>query len=254
MNLIFDGITAFYRHKMILDHISFTVFDGSITALTGRNGAGKSTLINCLMGQKQDYRGQILLDGQILRQMDLRTRACSIACLPQILPQPHITVEELVAFGRTPYTPLYGVLSPTDREFVAQAMEEVGITALSNAFVDTLSGGELKKAFFAMTLAQNTPIVVLDEPTAHLDAASQFDFFALLSKLRKDTGKTFLIVMHELPEILQCADRIITIHARKVVFDGSPDVCLKAQIPEICFGVRVTGNKTDGYALRPIHD
>lgn len=251
MKLIFENVTAAYRRKTVLEEVSFSV-PGSITALIGRNGAGKSTLIRCLTGEKQDYRGRILLDGQDLRTVDVRCRAAALACLPQTLPRPHVTVEELVGFGRTPYTPLTGKLSPEDREKVQWAINAVGLEKLCSAFVDTLSGGERKKAFFAMTLAQDTPLVILDEPTAHLDAVSRFEFLDLVEDMRSRTGKTFLVVMHDLPEVLRCADRIVAICEKRVVFDGGPEECLAENIPQSCFQIRVTGSKDRGYAVTPL--
>ena len=147
-------------------------------------------------------------------------RAGRLACLPQVLPRPHVTVKELVAFGRTPYLPMTGTLSPEDLERVEWAISVTGLLPFERAFVDELSGGERKKAFFAMTLAQDTPVVVLDEPTAHLDAVSRFEFLNLLEQLCRETGKTFLAVMHELPEVLRYADHIVVLHDRQVAFSG----------------------------------
>lgn len=252
MNLTFENVSVSYRRKPILESLSFTVESGSITALIGRNGAGKSTLVSCLAGEKQDYQGSILLQGKDIRTMDLLERSRNLACMPQILPRPHVTVRELVSFGRTPYTPITGGLTPTDREVVDRALESTGIAPLAPAFVDELSGGERKKAFFAMTLAQDTPVVVLDEPTAHLDVVSRFEFLALLESIREKTGKTFLVVMHDLPEVLRCADRIVTLHQKAAVFNGSAEAFLAAKIPQTCFHVNVTGDPAHGYALRPL--
>ena len=252
MKLTVAHLSASYRKKPVLEDISFTVDSGSITALVGRNGAGKSTLISCLTGEKRDYRGDILLDGRDARSLEPGERAAQMACLPQVLPRPHVTVRELVSFGRAPYTPLSGRLSPADRERVDWAMDAAGLGALREAFVDTLSGGERKKAFFAMTLAQDTPLVLLDEPTAHLDTVSRFEFLDLLDKMRRDTGKTFLVVMHDLPEVLRCADRLVALKDTRVLFDGTPEEALAAQIPQRCFQIRLTGNKEQGYAVLPL--
>ncbi len=252
MKLVFENICAAYRKKPVLEDVSFTVESGSITVLIGRNGAGKSTLLRCLMGEKRDHGGRILLDGQDVRSLAMPQLAHMAACLPQDLPRPHVTVRELVSFGRTPYTPLTGKLTAGDREIVDRTLHAVGMEAYGNAFVDTLSGGECKKAFFAMTLAQDTPLVVLDEPTAHLDAASRFGFLELVDRMRRQTAKTFLLVMHELPEVLRCADRIAVLHGHRLVFTGSPEECLAAQIPQTCFGIRISGSREDGYAAVPL--
>lgn len=252
MKLSFEHISASYRNRQILTDVSFSAESGSITVLVGRNGAGKSTLVNCLIGEKRDYSGTIKLDSQNVQTLTVGERACKIACLPQVLPRPHVTVRELVSFGRTPYIPITGILSPADQEQVSRAISAVGLQDYESAFVDELSGGERKKAFFAMTLAQDTPVVILDEPTAHLDVVSRFEFLALLEKLRNETGKTFLAVMHELPEVLRCADQIVVLHDHQVAFTGTSEECLAAGIPQTCFNIHITGDRTSGYAVRPI--
>lgn len=252
MNLVFDGVSASYKKDTVLENIRFSAESGSITALTGRNGAGKSTLINCLFGEKRDYRGKILLDEQDVRTMSHHELATLAACLPQILPRPHVTVRELVSFGRTPYTPLSGKLSPVDQEMIDQAIRSVNMERFADAYVDNLSGGERKKAFFAMTLAQDTPVLVLDEPTSHLDTVSRFAFLDLIEKMCRRTGKTFLIVMHDLPEVLRYADRIVTIENGKVLFDGTPAQCLAEKIPQNCFRIEISGDRDHGYAVSPV--
>ena len=251
MKLEFDSVCAAYRGKPIVEQISFGVEQGSITALIGRNGAGKSTLISCLMGEKRDYAGRIFLDHRDVRQFSMMDLARQVACLPQDLPRPHVMVRDLVSFGRTPYLPLNGKLEKQDAAAVDLALAAVHMERYAHAFVDTLSGGERKKAFFAMTLAQDTPVVVLDEPTAHLDAVSRFEFLELVETMRRQTRKTFLLVMHDLPDVLRCADRILVLHERKLVFDGTPGTCLAADVPGRCFGVKISGDKEHGFAVMP---
>lgn len=252
MNLTFHHLSAAYRKKPILEDISFSVPGGSITALTGRNGAGKSTLIRCLLGEKRDYVGRILLDGQDVRALSPADRARRMACLPQELPLPHVKVRELVSFGRTPFTALTGRLTSGDEEKITWALAATKMEQHRDAYVDTLSGGERKKAFFAMTLAQDTPLVVLDEPTAHLDAVSRFAFLELMDTIRNQTGKTFLVVMHDLPEILGCADQMVTLHDRRLVFDGTKESFLASDIPQRCFHIQLRGDRELGYTVTPL--
>ncbi len=252
MKLIVNNLSATYNKKGVLKDVSFTAEKGSITALIGRNGVGKSSLINCIIGEKRDFSGNILLNGKNISKFSASDLSKEISCLPQDIPAPHVRVKELVAFGRTPYLPLSGRLSDEDSAAVNRAISSVNMEAFADAFVDTLSGGERKKVFFAMTLAQDTPLVILDEPTAHLDAAARFEFLELIEKLRDQTGKTFLIVMHELSEILRYADKIIALKDGRIFFDGTSDEALNEKIPEICFGVKIIGTKEEGYALIPI--
>ena len=131
-------------------------------------------------------------------------------------------------------------------------LDELDLTRLAKQKAMTLSGGERKKAFFAMTLAQDTPYVILDEPTAHLDTISRFEFLALLSRMRQETGKTFLVVMHDLPEVLRYADRVVLLHQHSVSFDGSPEDCLQSGAPQRCFQIQVHGDREHGYAVTPL--
>ena len=252
MSLIFNDVGAAYGRKNVLEKVSFSVETGSITAVVGRNGMGKTTLLRCLTGEKSDYTGEILLDGQTIRKFSYAERAVKLSCLPQELPMPQVTVRELVSFGRTPYTSFSGALSQVDRQTVDWAIRTVGLEALSHAAVDNLSGGERTQAFFAMTLAQDTPLVVLDEPGAHLDAESRFVFWDLLERLRKERGKTFLVVMHELPEVLQYAQRLVAIDRGTVCFSGTPEAFLEQAIPQKIFGVAIHGDKERGYGVVPL--
>lgn len=251
MTVTFTHVSARYGRRTILEDVSFTADSGGVTALIGRNGAGKSTLLSCLAGSKRDYGGTITLDGTDLRTLSTARRARLCACLPQILPRPHVTVRELAAFGRAPYAPL-GHLSPADRAAAEEAIEAVGLTHMADAFVDLLSGGERKKAFFAMTLAQDAPLILLDEPTAHLDTVARFEFLDLVLSLRDKLGKTFLVVMHELPEVLRCADRIVVLDGGHLVFNGDAAGCLAENVPQRYFRIQLSGSAEDGYAVRPL--
>ena len=251
MSLIFRNVSVSYRGKRIVQNASFSVAQGSITAVVGRNGMGKTTLLRCLTGEKNDYAGEILLNGENIKKLSHAERSVKLSYLPQELPLPQVTVRELVSFGRTPYTPFSGALSQADREKVEWAIKAVGLETFARASVDTLSGGERKKAFFAMTLAQDTPLVVLDEPTAHLDAESRFAFLELLERLSRETGKTFLVVMHELPEVLQYARNIVALDDHSVCFCGTPEKFLEQGLPQRVFGVQIKGKKDCGYAVVP---
>lgn len=250
MSLEFVELNARYGKKIALDGISFSLAPGEVTALLGPNGAGKSTLLSCLLGQK-NYDGAVLLDGKDLKTMTPAQRARLIGYLPQELPAPRVTVEELVAFGRAPYLPLTGTLAEADREAVAQALSQVGLEALRDRLVDSLSGGERRKAFLAMVLAQDPRVIALDEPTAHLDGAARFEILGLLKRLCRERGKTLLAVLHDLPEAMTYSQRLVVLQAGRLVFSGTPDQCLARQIPEAVFGLRLTGNAQTGFCVMP---
>lgn len=250
MKLTFENVSAAYRKKTVLSGVSFEAAEGGITALIGRNGAGKSTLINCLTGEKRGYGGRILLDGRDARSFSPRELSHSLACLPQSIPAPHVTLGELVRFGRTPHIPLSGKLAADDEAAAARAIAAVGLSGREREYIDNLSGGERKKAFFAMTLAQETPLAVLDEPTAHLDAASRFEFMRLIRSLCGE--RTFLVVMHEIADVLCLADRIAVLAEGRIVFCGGAEECLAEGVPQRYFGVRVTGSRENGYAVTSV--
>lgn len=254
MNLTFENLSAAYGKHTVLQDISLEIPQGSLVAVAGCNGAGKSTLLHCLTGIKKDYRGAILADGKDIRHLSMQELSQKISFLPQALPMPHVTVWELICFGRCPYISFFGKPGKADEEKIRWAIDAVGLTPYQDAFVDTLSGGQRKKAFFAMTLAQDTPIVALDEPTAHLDAKSRFEFLSLIDSLCKSTRKTFLLVMHNLPDILQYTQRILVLSDSQIVFDGTPDACLQECIPQQHFGIDIRGNAQDGYAVLPVKE
>ena len=250
MKLEFQNVTLSYGGRPVLENVTLTV-DGGITVLLGRNGAGKSSLLRCLTGEKQDYEGCILLNGARVRTMQPRERARLVGYLPQELPQPRVTVWELVAFGRNPHLPLTGRCTEEDRKAVETALALTDMTAFSNRLVDSLSGGERQKAFLAMALAQETPLLVLDEPTAQLDAAARLAFCKLLKKLCSQTGRSILVVMHELPEALCLADRLAVLQDGLLAFTGTPQEALTQSVPQSCFGITLTGDPINGYAIKP---
>lgn len=253
MNVVFEGVSARLGGKPILQEVSFSAEAGALTALIGRNGAGKSTLLSCLSGQLRPSHGRILLGGQDLSRLSRRQRAQLCAVMPQALPKPSVPVQTLVGFGRTPYVGLDGRLKETDHQAVRRAIRAVGLEAFAERSVAELSGGERRKAFFAMALAQDTPVVALDEPTAHLDLATRFSLLDCINGLTRTSGKAFLVVLHELPEVLRCADRIVVLHQGQVVFDGTAAECLAEEIPQRYFQVVISGSAETGFAARPFN-
>lgn len=252
MKLEFQKISTAYGKKAVLEDISFAVESGTITVLLGRNGVGKTTLLRCLTGRKKPEKGTILLDGQDATRLTPDQRSRMVAFLPQELPAPGVTVWELAAFGRAPRLGLAGKLQKEDAQAVDTALSAVGMETYAHRLVDSLSGGERKKAFLAMILAQDTPLVVLDEPTAHLDAAGRFELLGLLERLCRDTGKSFLVVMHELPEALGFADRVAVLHEGGLAFHGTPEEFLAQGVAERCFGIRLWGDPQGGYTVLPL--
>ena len=212
--LSFRRVCAAYGKKQVLDQIDFELPPHTLTAVVGKNGSGKSTLFACA-GRKIPYTGEITLSGRDLAAMTPRERAQRMAFLPQTLPAPAVSVAELAAFGRNPYLDFGRRMTPTDRRLVEEALERVGIAALRDKLLAELSGGERQKAYLAMILAQDTDVLLLDEPTTYMDMEYEAAFFRLLKALQAEKGVTLLVILHDLSQAMRYADRI-------VVLDGRP--------------------------------
>lgn len=229
-------LSACVGGREFLKEIDLQLPPATLTALVGRNGSGKTTLLSCVGGTRA-YRGEILLNGETLRRLPLRERARRMALLPQTLAVPHITVEELAGLGRSPYVDLGHRFSVVDRNAVYRAMEMAEVTALADRFVDELSGGERQRACLAMILAQETNLLLLDEPTTHMDTACGAAFLHTLAELRQQ-GRTLLVVMHDLAEAVRYADRIAVMDEGCLVFCGSVTECLEGKVLEQTLGVK----------------
>lgn len=232
--------------KQILEDISFTLRPHRLTALVGRNGSGKSSLLGCV-NQQLPYTGRIALDGRDLSRLPPGERAKSVAILPQTLPAPHVTVEEMVAFGRTPYLDFTGRLREADRTAVHMSMKEARVEDMDGRFVDTLSGGERQRVALAMILAQNTPVALLDEPTAHMDLGYEAAFLKQLGQLREKSGKTFLVILHDLSLAVRYADDILVLEEGRLRFAGPVSLCLETEILEETFCLKRYSIEENGH-------
>ena len=230
------NLSATIGGRNILRDVSLHLPAGSLTALVGKNGCGKSTLLSCIAGLRT-HTGAVLLRGEELRSMAPRERAKKLSLLPQHLSAPHMTVEELVRLGRNPYVDLGCHFGEKDRAAVTRAMESAEVTELSGRFVDELSGGERQRAYLAMTLAQETELLILDEPTTHMDLSGGDAFLHQLQKL-KGEGRTLLVVMHDLAQAARYADRIAVMAEGELVFAGEAEACLASGALERALGVR----------------
>ncbi len=205
------NITAERGKREILSGASLTVRRGEIIALIGKNGCGKSTLCECINGSLR-HGGEILCEGENLARLSRKERAKLISFLPQLLERPHITVSELISFGRDPYRAFF---AEKENDPILEMLE---IGKLRNRFLDELSGGELRRAYLAMTLARETPYIILDEPCAHMDASFEHHFMTVLSRLGEKAG--ILIVMHDINAAVRYADRIAISDGGRTVFEG----------------------------------
>ena len=234
--LEFDRVCVAHRGRTILKEVSFALRPHRITVLLGRNGSGKSTLIRCVNGL-QRYTGEIRLDGVSLALTPPRERARKIGILPQILPETALRVGALAALGRNPYVDAAGRLSPEDRRMVSEALRAAGMEEFADRSLKELSGGERQRAFLAMLLAQNTRILLMDEPTTYLDVDARRELRELIRTLAQKQKKTLLVVLHDLNEAVELADDVVILQDGVLRFCGDVQACLNARALEDCFRV-----------------
>lgn len=195
--------------KYIAREINASLYEGQLTCLLGANGAGKSTLLRTLSAFLPPLEGEVLLKGKRIEEYSANERARLVGVVLTEKPElHHMMVGELVGMGRSPYTNFWGSLSTTDREAVNKALEMVGMSDFATRLVDTLSDGERQKVMIAKALAQETPVIYLDEPTAFLDYPSKVDTMLLLRQLAHETGKTIFLSTHDVELALQTADTL----------------------------------------------
>ena len=235
--LKFENISVKAASKEILKDVSFCLKPHTITAVIGKNASGKTTLVSCLTGEKK-YTGSITYEGKDIRLMNLREKSRLISVLPQILPTPRITVKDLVRMGRSPYLDMGKSFTHTDEEYVEKALSDVGLKASQDKYLTEMSGGERQKAYIAMVLAQNTRVVVLDEPTTYMDMQYSKEFMLLLDTLKTKNKKTVLAVMHDINTAIDKADNILILDEGKAVFYGSKEECKNSSLIEKIFSLQ----------------
>lgn len=226
------------RHDVVR-HIEIAIEPGEIVVMVGPNGSGKSTTLGLLAGALRPRVGRILLHGQDLRRTARRTIALRLARLPQESTVPEgVTVEQVVRFGRHPHESWLRGEDSDGRRAVDEALERVGVQRLRTRPMETLSGGERKRAWLAMVLAQAADIILLDEPTASLDLRHQLELLDLVRELRTTLGRTVLLVLHDLDHALRVADRVVVLRDGEIFRQGAPADCLDEQALRDVFGVR----------------
>ena len=247
------NLSAGYPGNPVLSNISLSVRDSSFTAIIGPNGCGKSTLLKAIDGILP-AEGEILLNGEALNKLPSRLRAQKIAFLPQNRPIPEITVRRLVLHGRFPYLSYPRHYRPEDLRAAQEAMAQMDILPLADRSLPTLSGGERQKVYIAMLLAQNTPVVLMDEPTSYLDISHKFDVIRLAQQL-KQAGKTVIMVLHDLDLALSCADEIVLMQNGSIRLCTSPEDLYRSGALEDVFQVQARRMETDAglqYFFRPL--
>ncbi|MET9438915.1 ABC transporter ATP-binding protein [Streptomyces sp. NPDC006551] len=218
-----EKLSLAYGERTVVHDLDLDIPDGSVTAVIGPNGCGKSTLLRSFGRLLRPKSGHVLLDGSPVHTLPTRRVAGTVGLLPQSPEAPEgITVADLVARGRHPHQSWYRRWSSDDEAAVEQALRSTGTYDLAERTLDELSGGQRQRAWIAMALAQNTEILLLDEPTNHLDLAHQIDVLDLVRELHQDTGRTVVMVLHELSLAARYADRLVAMKEGRIVAQGTP--------------------------------
>ena len=210
-------LTVGYGEKAILSDINQTLEPGRLVCLLGSNGVGKSTILRTLAGFLQPLAGKVLLDGKDLSSLSLSQRSKTVSIvLTERVGVPYMKVADLVGMGRSPYTGFFGKLTKEDRQIIGEAIEMVGISSLAERTIDTLSDGERQKAMLAKALAQQTPVILLDEPTAFLDFHAKISMLRLMQKLAHETNKIILMSTHDVEMALRLSDLLWIVQDGKI--------------------------------------
>ncbi|PWE52461.1 cobalamin/Fe(3+)-siderophore ABC transporter ATP-binding protein [Metarhizobium album] len=235
-----EGVSVAYGRAAVVEDLDLAIPPRAFTALIGSNGSGKSTILRTLGGLLSPRAGRVLLDGRPLSRLTTKEIARGVGMLAQGPVAPEgLTVLDLVRQGRYPHLPLFGRASERDEEACAEALALTGMTELAGRPLDNLSGGQRQRAWIAMTLAQETPILLLDEPTTFLDLAHQIEVMELLSRLVAERGKTVVAVLHDLNQAARHADHIVLLKAGAVVAAGGPEDVVTAERIADVFSVAV---------------
>lgn len=233
-----QDLTLAYDKRTIADGLSVAVPDRSFTVVVGPNACGKSTLLRALARMLKPVSGTVLLDGADIAGMHAKSLARTLGLLPQSSIAPDgITVSDLVARGRFPHQKLLRQWSREDERVVAESMEATGVADLAGRYVDELSGGQRQRVWIAMALAQQTPLLLLDEPTTYLDIAHQIEVLDLCARLHEEEGRTLVAVLHDLNHAARYATHLIAMSDGRVVAEGPPSDVVTAELVEEVFGM-----------------
>jgi iron complex transport system ATP-binding protein len=234
-----DNVTLGYDQRVIAEKLSVEIPDNSFTVIVGPNACGKSTLLRALSRMLKPSEGRVLLDGQVIQSMPAKKVARTLGLLPQSSIAPDgITVGDLVGRGRYPHQGLLRQWSTEDERVVQESMASTGVAELADRYVDELSGGQRQRVWIAMALAQQTPLLLLDEPTTYLDIQHQIDVLDLCAELHEEQGRTLVAVLHDLNHAARYATHLIALREGRVIAEGAPNDIVTAELVEEVFGLR----------------
>ena len=237
-SLVARALVAGYGARTVVDGIDLAIPAGRITAIIGANACGKSTLLKTLARLLAPTSGAVLLDGHDVHALPTKELARTLGLLPQSPLAPEgIAVADLVGRGRHPHQRLFAGWSSADEAAVAEALEATGTAGLADRSVDELSGGQRQRVWVAMALAQQTDVLLLDEPTTFLDVTHQIEILDLLTDLNRMRGTTIVMVLHDINLAARYADHVVAVEAGRVVAAGSPSEVITEGLVSSVFGL-----------------
>ena len=235
--LLGDDLELAYDRRVVAERLAVAIPDGAFTVIVGPNACGKTTLLRALARLLKPRRGGVYLDGELITSRSSKEVARQLGLLPQSSTAPDgITAADLVARGRYPHQRLLRQWSRDDERAVAEAMAATQVQDLADRIVDELSGGQRQRVWLAMALAQQTPILLLDEPTTFLDIAHQVEVMDLCAQLHAD-GRTLVAVLHDLNQACRYATHLVAMRDGAILAEGPPAEIVTAELVETVFGL-----------------
>ncbi|MFF8908707.1 ABC transporter ATP-binding protein [Streptomyces olivaceoviridis] len=236
--LVARDLTLAYEARTVVEGLDLEIPDGKVTVVVGPNACGKSTVLRALGRLLRARGGAVLLDGADIADLPSRQIARTLGVLPQSPAAPDgITVADLVARGRQPHQKWWQQWSQADERAVTEALERTDTSDLADRPVDELSGGQRQRVWIAMALAQDTDLLLLDEPTTYLDIAHQVEVLDLIRRLNHERGRTVVAVLHDLNQAARYADHLVAMKAGRIVAQGPPDEVVTAELVQKVFGL-----------------
>ncbi len=236
-----NSITVGYDEKIIINDLSLVINKGAITTIIGENGSGKSTLLKTIGRILKPKRGEVTVNDLNVHKTSTKEIAKIIGLLPQSPKAPSgLSVCEIVEYGRFPHKKGRGSLTKEDHEVIDWALKNTNLLEFKDRNINSLSGGQRQRVWIAMVLAQQTDVILLDEPTTYLDMAYQLEVLQLVQRLNKEKGMTVVMVLHDINQASRFSDELIMLRDGKIIVQGEPKVAMTSEVLRIVFDIEAT--------------